>query len=337
MRRSNSALWVAWLLVGCAPTAKVVSVDTNRAFAVTWSPSQAGSESVPKPPSGLGAASVVLPGRQRLTIQDQSTANEGDVRRAIADQQRRDLERLIRRLSDVYENDAKRFEDEQMRLLYEQTDRAYQEAVLALREVFERYARTRGPVLAKLTIISGFPDPNPKSNPPGANATKNQKHWFEVTKRYREDLKRIDDDYDSEARALLGSVSDEALESIQAINQRVVDFRAEMDLKAQREARKQVRTTMRDLGLQLADVTEAWLPDLASDSVRVGASPPPKPAPDVPLEFARNGEKAGREEMQSELRIWGALNRYRVIEPKPGIPDKTDDFIQWRQQRSGGR
>lgn len=332
MRRSRVCL--AWVLLaaGCAPGPTAVNVDLNRLLAKENRP-EAPAPELPSPPAAGGALTSTVPGLKADFLTDPSEARTSDVAASIERQQRRARRELERRLRAVYEDEIRQFELATRRELEGARPAAYEEANRRIRVRFERYADERTPVVARLYDIVGFPDPNPKNEPPKRPLGNVSQMLFNEAAELRKKLAVVEESYERDKAAILKDAED-ALSGreVEALN-KVRELADRLDRQATEEANKQVRISVKDLGLQLTDSQPLALPGTEDRTVTIPADPPLAPAPQVPSGGIPSGREDRRKRMERELKIWLGVNRYRL---DPKARDETSEFERWRKSHRAG-
>jgi hypothetical protein len=239
------------------------------------------------------------------------------------------LKDIQNRLRKFYESEVERFELDQQRLAGEAQVKAYDEASKRLRREFEAYAAQRMPIFSELTLIAGFPDPNPTSKQPEDKLSPVLQQRFDRAVQLRKQLAAIDDQFQATVQQILGGVRDLSAAELAAMRLRVEQFKEELDRKADAEAKAQVRQTASEMGLKLLDPLNLTLPGIPTKTVTVPGEAKLEPAPTLP---ARNTEQDRERLMRHQLSIWLGLNRYSLTERPGGGADKTGEFLKWREK-----
>jgi len=269
-----------------------------------------------------------------MVLNDPSRFSESQVRANIERQQRQALLVLQRRLRAFYRGAGDEFQVGQQREIEATTREELSRAQDRIRAEFERYAQERAPLLARLSILVGFPDPNPYSKPPDSPLRPVARQRFEEAAQVRGELEALDKRFEANSEAILASVTNLRSDLESALRLRIQAFRDQLNERAEREALSQVRLTARDLGLQLLDTPPIVLPPSGTRTATVPGEPPLPAAPKVPSLGIGSGLADRRRLAEQELRIWLGLNRYRLA---PGAPDATGAFQQWRTKYRAGR
>lgn len=320
---------------GCSPGTQTVYIDVPAVVASTASEA-APDPVIPPPPKAEPGVFARLQGQAATPIADRPSASGERLRNLITQAQEKALRDINNRLRRFYESELKRFELEQQGALSEAQRKAWDDASRELRTIFEGYAHDRSPVFVQLTLLAGFPESNPTSQPPENPLPKPLQKRFDQSVDLRARLHEIDAGFDAQVAKLFDSVQDLTAEQITSMRGRVEDYKAELDRKAEEEAKAQVRMTATEFGLHLIEPIVITLPATKSEQVGIPAQPALPAPPPVPrkgiLESAQDRERLVRH----ELDIWAKLNRYQVVEKPGSAADKTGAFQTWRRQFAVG-
>ncbi len=309
-----------------------VNVNVNRLIA-QQDPPAAASPELPKPPGAQPPTTVRVAGLPASTLSDPSRANQGSVAASIERQQQRARQQLEKRLRAVYADQVRQFELAVQRELAGGRPAGFETANRRIRERFERYADQRAPVAARLYDIVGFPDPNPNNEPPKQELGAVSRRLYEEAAEKRRELAAIEADYQRDKAAILKEAEDALSEKEAAALTRVRELADRLERQAVDEANAAVRTSVRDLGLQLTDPQPLALPATPDRTVTLPAAPAFPPPPKVPSGQIPSGRADQRQRMERELKIWLGVNRYRL---DPKARDATAEFQRWRESHRAG-
>ena len=314
---------------GCVnPPSEAVRVDLERVIrAEPVEPTL--DVSVPGPPRSQPARTITLPGFPARIVRDPSKADPARIQRLLAQEQLEAQKRLNTLLRNFYQTQVRAFDLDQQRAVADREQTAYREANQKIRTAFERLAEVRGPKLARLSILAGFPDPNPESKPPIVELGNVSQARFDEAKRLREEIDALDLGFKAEAKAILRSVEEFTAQQRASALVALELFKDELNRQAEAEAKAQVKHATDSLRLQLANLPPMKLPAVASRSVTLPAEPALKPAPEVPSMGIGQSEADRRALARHELTIWLGLNRFVL---SGNGPDKTEEFIRWRSE-----
>jgi hypothetical protein len=344
MRRPRKPLSLATLIIaalgvafGCSkPTVSTVYVDVPSLVAASAGESPKDVKIAPPPKSEKGIFASI-PGKAASRVPDRPKASGEALRRLIEEAQDLAIRRIENSLRKFYNSELQRFELAQEREMTEAERAAYAAASERLRNIFEIYANDRMPVFTRLTLLAGFPDPNPASVEPDNPLPRPLQKRFEESVDLRTRLRTIDAGFDDRVLALLNSVQDLTAEQRAAMRLRIEEFKRDLDRRAEEEAKNQVRLTASELGLELIEPIAITLPATSAQSVQIPAQPGLPPAPNVPAKGILSSKEDRERLIRHELGIWAKLNRYEISSARSGHVDKTPEFQSWRSQFAVGR
>jgi hypothetical protein len=309
-----------------------VSVDLDRLVAQARTVSVPEAD-IPSPPVPMGGGTIESEGFDHRTLEDPSDASQGRIAERIERQQRQARVELERRLRAIYLDELRQFELDTRRELDSARPTAYDEANRRIRVRFERYADARAPLVADLYNIVGFPDPNPRSEPPKQPLGMVSQQLFDEAVRLRGEIAEVERSYQADKREILAQTEAEISASEATALARLAERAEELELRAGREAQEQVRISVEDLGLQLADPQRITLPKTPDRRVVIEAEPPFENPPQVPSRGIPNSAVDVRRRLERELEIWLRVNRLRL---DPKARDATAEFSRWRTKYRAG-
>jgi hypothetical protein len=315
---------------GPPPGTTPVSVDLDRLLA--REPARPPTVSLPTPPAPEPAQELNLPAIPPKRVEFSQT-DVARLEQRLRERQEQARRELARRLRDFYRREARRFELDQLRALAERDEMRRQELNATLRTVFEQYADRRAPLLANLANLAGFPDPNPAGSPPPDSTGNVTRQRLERAQGFREEIRQLDAEFTATVLRLTLAGNDLSAEDQLQTRLAIERFIADLDRRAQEEAQRQVARAIAQIEFDLADLKGVTLPAVPGRRLRVEGdrafSPIAPPRPDPLLDA--NVER--RKRLESQLKIWLALNRYRL---QAGSRDVTEDFDRWRKQNQVG-
>jgi hypothetical protein len=206
---------------------------------------------------------------------------------------------------------------------------AYAAANDRIRKEILAYADERGPRLAALAVIVGWPDPNPESKGDPTKMRVIQKHFFLEAQRLRKELAVVDKDFSDKVAGIMNDAQGKFADEQAAGRLDIDKFRDDLNRNADAEAARQVRSTPKELDIRLAGARTTVLPATPPSVVTIPATAPFDAPPKVT--FTGVGLEDQRRLVEHDLRIWLALNRFSLSKSKKGAKDKTDEFLKWRK------
>jgi hypothetical protein len=334
--KSLAILVAAIALGGCGSRSDEVWIDLDRVVDADR-PAPFALPTPPSPPKGSPARSFTLPGRNPELVNGPSLASEARTVRQVEVSQTAALDRLRKKLQTIYARQADLYAEEQARLLGDPDQKQFEAILPRFRAAFEAYAATRQPVYIQLIGLAGFPDSNPRSEPPPPSLSPLAKaRWIEANE-VRTKLKSLDQGYSATAAGLVAEAGRSANADRLALVKKISRFREEMNDKAIAEASNPLQGETASVVLSLPSRPAVVLPPEPARRVTLPAVPPAASLPKVDSQEASVGPAERRGLIERQLAIWLALNR-KVLASGPGkrVPDQTQDFIQWRDRQQVG-
>lgn len=195
-----------------------------------------------------------------------------------------------------------------------------------------RYIRAtaprRGRLVARLSLIVGFPDPGPTQRPLPEGASGVERELAESADRLRAGIAQMDAGFEQWINALLEA-------------ERVLSETGREDLAARIEEayRRAATEAAREAAERMERTGRLELPSLLDTSAgRLAAQPERRievPVAEARLRPAQELEPwtPRKEVVETQLRIWLRIQGYKLARGPEGAPDKTAEFVSWLSQR----
>ncbi|MBS1716975.1 MAG: hypothetical protein JSS72_04500 [Armatimonadetes bacterium] len=321
---------IASLVCGCGKSTsqQVVFVDLD----------QIAPRQIQLPPAKtLGAITVpgdpgiTLPALPARTVKNKINGSEVDISGFLEKRKQKVLKQLTRRLSNIYQSRLASAEAEQRQAMTAKQQEISLTYRARLRSLFDQYAEKRGPIVARLAFMVGFPEPRNRgqARPETKGAVAEQRRT--EIRSLRAKLAQIEKDYKQGSATLIlerqNALDLPSLEFSKAVEQ----ARIKADSEAQADAEKQVQLLLSDLQAPALKGSEIQIP--AAPEARSGAIPG-STLPAVPIE-GDSPQVFTKEDLRAELNIWLGINGYRLGKAGDGL-DKTKEFKEWRQTHRFG-
>ena len=275
-------------------------------------------------------------GLPELVLKDPSNTPKLNVHEMFKQEQAKAFEILRKRLRDFYRNEVSRFRLEQLQAMAGKEAEAYRIANNAIRKTFLTWADERAPVFLDLSLVAGFPDPNPTSQPTTKSLRPIEQNRLKTAQALRTQLQKIDAKFYMQCSTILSAVLDQSSTEQANLETKIENFTSELDRKAELEARAQIRSAASLLQFKLSDPAPIYLTESPKRTIPVATIPAVEPAPRVPsLESITTSAELKRS-VEQEARIWAALNRYDLVQSPKQARDATKEFQQWRHQHGRG-
>jgi len=270
-----------------------------------------------------------------LAAQEYVTAPKdlAKVDQILQQQQDETQRRLEKSLTMLYDRLARRFELTELDGLTEREQRRFKEVNETIRAIFEQYAADRMPRVLRLTFLVGFPDPNPQSTLPKEPMGMVSQAKFDEAKSLRTAISDLDRNFDATVMALVSAIEND--NTVDRTDTRLkIELNAdELRRRAVTEAAQQIRRARRSLNLELAGSQRIRLPAVPGRTVNPPVVAAPIAPPKVDSRLEKEAGRWTRQEVEGQIRIWAALNRYEVGSDGR---DATNEFIQWKKTHQSG-
>jgi len=330
MRRSKFAILVLLIGFGCRHNApERVYVDFEAVLA-SYTSSPLPSHVVPKPPPGLPAQTYSIPAVAPSTIVVEGAPSTSA--QALLDKNRKKaIEELGDLLSQRYLREAERADRERLKALEPVKRAAIEKARQEALAEFQAYADKRGQALAQLTSLVGFPDPNPRSLPPSPTTPPFLQKRLADAASYRKQIAELDANYASRVDQLMADAAKEYNVNLTLEQAQFDEDRQDAIARASAEAITEAAKAYKSIAPLVMGATKVNLPGQAAQSVTLPAVAAPIVAPPVREKTLTPQQR--RSILQSQLKMWLALNGYEQAKSADGAKDMTSEFVKWRQER----
>lgn len=329
----------ALLLVGCgrAPVGRAF-VDVDRVARMDPLPLEA-VDAVPEKheaPSAPESVTITpLPAKDLDFSENQARLEK--VKAAVEEAREQTSRLLARKLREAYMAEVDLLERERLAAMGDVRKEALASAWLKVRDRFLRHANARAPHAIRLALYAGFPDPDPNGKRPPSESQKALTRRFERANSERSALEELDRTYEADVRALLAQFEDEVAGKMLEIRAELERLRAEAESRAIADARSQVAAIAEQIDSVLAGKGTVRLDARPGRDATVGAGVPMPAWPEVKGLTRADWEAARQEAVRSDLKIWAAHFGWELVNDASQAPDRTSEFLAWRQQRQLGR
>lgn len=310
------------LVFGCAPPAERVTVDLARVPPAPGRP--LAKIPLPGPPDPLAPASGVLePLPAQVVVLQEGQARLEAAQKLVEQSRRQAYEQVLRLLRDAYRAEVQRWADDRMAEMGPTRTEAYDSAFRRLRTAFEAYAEARGPKIARLALLAGFPEWKTTT---GASESR----WVEEADRLRREVRALDAAFGDQAAGLLAGAAEATQAEADRIRTEITARFGEADARAQRMAAQQMAAARSELDALLAGRTELELNAEPRKTLEMPGSSPVKSTPQLPE------TKEPDPDVRQELALWLRSQGYVLAPPGTRGRDVTKEFVAWRAAHQVG-
>jgi hypothetical protein len=330
MRRSKFVVLFLLIGFGCRQhSAERVYVDFEAVLA-SYKASPLPSRVLPKPPPGLPASTYALPSVAPSTIVVQG-ASSSSAQEILDKNRKKAIDELGDLLSQRYLREAERASADRIRALEPAKRAAMEKASTEAFAEFKAYADKRGYLLAQLTSIVGFPDPNPKSIAPPDSTQPFLKARLQRAADFRKQIADLDATYTDRVHELMAEAEREYNVQLALEQAQLDEDRQDALARATNEAMTEAAKAYKSIAPLILGATKVNLPGEPAQSVTLPAVPSPIAAPNVREKTLTLEQR--RAILKSQLEMWLALNGYEQADKPDGVKDVTAAFEQWRADR----
>jgi len=329
-RTSRALLALASVLVGawgCVPSPELVYVDLEAAE-LRAAPSVPGSGGFSAESFSIHESIADLEGKDLLIGSAEERAVQAlDVYRKA---QERAAQAVLDRLRAAYLAEVALYESTEAEALRAEYAVWLEAELQALHVIFVAHAEKVEPLRYDLTMLVGFPDPDPNSVkvPLQSNVRAYQNHL--AAKAVRGQIKALGDDFRRAVAGRLDRINLQRAERLRAIGAQGDVMRQDALRRAQAEANAVSETTLPALERTVLD-PEAKLPPVAGASSSVNSQAvtvPSAQATDLPAETT--------EDLESQLQVFLKTFRYRLTRTPALGRNVTQEFVKWRLKYVAG-
>lgn len=333
MPRSKHLPWAVlalWVAAGCASGPERVTVDLGSIPAV---PVSRGSRAAPTfTAQGLEPVQSELPGVPSQVLQLGSAQERLDAALRIVEGSRRQAyAQVLRLLQEAYRAEAQQWASERLAELAPGTVARYDAALATLMKSFLAYADRRGPKMARLTVLAGFPDPDPTSRLKADPSSPRALRSAAEAERLRGEIVELDRAFALEAKGLLTGAGAASAADRAALQHEIQSRFAEADARAEATATEQMAAARRDLDALLASRSEWTLKSEQSRSLAVPGSP------GIPGLEMGDARPPSVDALQGDLDLWLRSRGYVLAGKGERGRDVTKEFMAWRASLQAGR
>lgn len=225
---------------------------------------------------------------------------------------------LLRRLND------KKFADQQK--LDQQQTADQQKATDQVSALYRAYASKRFPLLVHLSSLTGFPDPDPKSQKEPGTTLSAQDRFHTTIVQLRQQIHELDVEFKSKMNEIMAAQTARSQELQNQLNAAYLNDLNNLDALAKEEAAKVAGRSEGEIKPLLIDQAQSIIPGVAANTLELPASPAVErriiPHPNLQERFL------SPRATEAALNTWLRLNGYRLSKDSRD-PDKTNQFAQW--------
>jgi hypothetical protein len=332
MPKNRLLLWTAFLLTGgCGrPAKEAVFVDVDRVVQTTPADNYP-ADTGPTHGDAIVASTVQVPGLPETSLHGSRGVDESDARATLEANRKKAQRQLEDRLRNVYYDELRKQQETALDEIDPSLAPKFAEAQAQRKAIFDAYATDRGAKMAQLTLLVGFPDPDPNaSSPIRETATELAKSRRQKADGLRADIKELDKKYDHDVAVILRQIDAERDKNLTAIQERFSKARTDADARAKQEAATEMAALREEFGVALSAPRDIHLPAIPPKAV---TSPRLAQASAAPLPTPATSPEETRKLLEDQIKIWRAVKGYREGKTSRTARDGTEEFLEWRKSR----
>lgn len=339
MRRSRRRLCVCLIpliAAGCSPEPRRVFVDVDSVLALEHR-DPIPSPSLPQTPEAFPAFRGGVPALPGKAVSVPLTrARVEAAKKLVQSSDESAFEALAQQLRDIRVAQITREANARIEALKPEAATFRKEALARALEDFQAASPTRGRALDRLSLIVGFPDPDPLSERDIEPASRRIARRLEEAKSLREIIRTFDADVADRDDALDAAALDRYYKALAEIYDDLDRAKLAAGEDALKEAQAQRLQAKPSVGSIVEDGAEGRLKAVRAASVDFPPGPRLSQAPRS-TSGRVDGADQEREQIETDLQIWMAANGYVAAKSKGSARDATEEFMEWRNAQRIGR
>jgi hypothetical protein len=318
-------------LAGCVSKGQAVYVDLEQVIRKESLPTFS-SIPTPTPSPGFGSSTVTFPARPPSSFslgKDQERI--ADVQRTLQENRAALTQDIRAHLAATYTAHIQHQIEAERATIPEQMRPRYDENQSKIDLMFQDYAHRRGPLIARLALLAGYPDPDPQSQrKPPPNVPAIYRRYTEAAS-LRKQISQMDQEYTSQVAGMYAGLAAQEQSSYAKIDAERKRLLLEAEQQAMTKAAQEVHQKQAPLQSALKNKAVVSFPAEPGVAVTVQGAAKPPAAPTVQVPGQSEMTQRLREAEASDLKVWAALNRYVISSDRRGARDATAEFIRWRR------
>jgi hypothetical protein len=322
-------------LAGCPRQANLVFVDVQQVVLLDHRETPA-VEPIPEPPDPLPALSARLPALERRVVGTGVTQERlQEARQVIRENQRQAYQDLLRAFQRAATREGERLAAQMLLELEPIRLELREQTAERIRSAFEQYAEQKGPLLARLAALVGFPDPDPQSLRQSTEV-----RYFpprhEEAREVRAQLAAVEKKYDAMVAQIMADIQAQFDVDLTRVQAQIEQMRQDLHQQAVAEATRQVQRAQEELTATLVQREIIVVPPEPARIVEIPAGQRPERVPTLAPQIEAEPGWGPAEIVESDLEIYLAVNGYIRSTTRRGARDVTAEFIEWRRARVAG-
>ncbi len=311
-----------------------VSVDMNLLVATRFIKTL--PRVTPMPPAANWAASTSTPGIAPKTLTDADTNLKIEPTVQVHELENSEAERLRRRVERINKAELLKFERDQIKATMPELEKIHADIDAAIYEAVKVSAEARKGPMARIALLVGHPDPDPKPKAPPPGLSPLQKKQFDEVEAMRAKLRAADSAFQARVADILREERSQVALIDARVKELVMTHEQELLRKAAAETVSDTQGDITSLGLQLAEMHPKTMAGVTPKQQTYMAPALTAASIDLKTEVYQRSVQDIRSQLESEVAIWMKVAGYRLAPASTHVRDATSEFLKWRRSTMAG-
>jgi hypothetical protein len=319
---------------GCSRPPKAVFIDLDLIDRLERPPEVALSKWKPKPRVSIPAQQATLPRSPGVLLLDRAEGKIQLARKLIEADREMAIRTLSRRLASARSEEIDKDKLKALEALEKEQIAYLRQVYDQLFEIFDRYARQRGPKSGRADLLKvRKPDLYVSRTSPTKYAQQQKAELDAILA----EIKKLDQTYDRQAQDLLNNAQVYLGSQQGSLQAQFETLRANAIDQAQRDARSAIGKSSQTTDLKLGQNKSVVVSEVRGESVRVaGSSQSTEPVQGLDTSPVVSLAER-RASLEQQLEIWLKTNGFVRASTRSAGSDQTEEFNSWRKSHRLGR
>jgi|GEM_PF-4045648 len=277
-------------------------------------------------PGSIPAKSYRIAGAPESPGESGAQQASQKVRKLLDEARAKTYQDLILQFTRLYQDEADALRQKKIAAFDPVKKKLYDDALARISVQYQTYAVSRGPMLAKLSAISGFPDPDPKSLQKPTGSLQTAPKLLAEASQLRASLATLDENFHDfftqQIKIAKAQQESQYAALIKEIDAEIGDINARAQLIAKEEEQK----TQSEIAPLIAEAPTQNLPAVPSRSLTVpGTSVTPDRVAPIALSSLNSMDRA---KIRNWENLWAQVHGY-ALTSNTHDQDGTAQFLSW--------
>ena len=269
----------------------------------------------------------VIEGAKPIVGETGSADAGAQVRRLLAEAKKRTYAQLVEQFRQIYTNEARALRHRKLLSYDPIQQKIYAQVMNDISRRYQIYSNQRGPLLASLSVLVGFPDRHPDGSKKLKGVFVQAPYYLPRANALRKKIHDLDQSFTAEFQGQMASLKHAQGVAYQALLNEISEEIGNINQRATDAANTETQQSANELGPLISASPPETLPAVKSHTIEVPTQVVSQPNLSTkPIHpFVSIGS------LQAYLQIWEGINGYRLSK-NPLVPNRTNQFIQWIKQ-----